>query len=85
MEQAKLVGYFFKVQGYYSPESKPGGRPLRAPVVIGRLIWQPSATTLKRPDLQLPDLGLGSPGGRGRLSSWGRRVASTPGWPAAGS
>ena len=44
-EQAKLIGYFFKLQGYFSQVSKPNARPLRAPVVIGRLVWQPTAPT----------------------------------------
>jgi hypothetical protein len=41
-EQATLVGYFFKLQNYYSLLSKPGARPLTAPVIVGRLIWRPS-------------------------------------------
>jgi hypothetical protein len=39
-EQALLVGYFFKVQGYVP--DRPVKRPLRAPYIIGRLVWQPS-------------------------------------------
>ena len=40
-EQVRLVGYFFKLQGYH-PGWKTKGAPLRAPVIIGRLDWQPS-------------------------------------------
>jgi hypothetical protein len=43
----RLVGYFFKLQGYYSGFSPPdaqSGRdrkapPLKAPMLIGRLVW----------------------------------------------
>ncbi len=38
-EQARLVGYFFKIQGYYPVESKSRSA-LRAPMIIGRLDWQ---------------------------------------------
>ena len=48
-EQAKLIGYFFKVQGYYSQISKPNARPLRAPVIIGRLVWRPSLVVKQEP------------------------------------
>jgi hypothetical protein len=41
-EQVRLVGYFFKLQGYYPASGKARGAPLRAPVIIGRLDWQPS-------------------------------------------
>lgn len=45
-ENVKLVGYFFKLQGYYSKQQQldaeeTGKRPtmLKAPVIIGRAIW----------------------------------------------
>jgi hypothetical protein len=38
-EQVLLVGYFFKVQGYFPVDSKSRS-PLRAPMIIGRLDWQ---------------------------------------------
>jgi hypothetical protein len=41
-EQARFVGYFFKVQGYHPALSKPSDLPLPAPVLIGRLDWRPS-------------------------------------------
>jgi hypothetical protein len=41
-EQAVLVGYFFKLQGYY-PENVKSRTPLKAPVIIGRLECTPSA------------------------------------------
>jgi hypothetical protein len=40
-EQVRLVGYFFKLQGYY-PSWKTKGPPLRAPVIVGKLVWLPS-------------------------------------------
>jgi len=33
------VGYFFKLQGYYPARAKPGARPEKAPLVIGRVVW----------------------------------------------
>jgi len=35
----RVVGYFFKLQGYYPARSKPGARPEKAPLVIGRVVW----------------------------------------------
>jgi hypothetical protein len=50
-ENAKLVGYFFKLQGYISKvqqlEAEQTRRrpvPLKAPVIIGRLIWTASSS-----------------------------------------
>ena len=51
-EDAVLIGYFFKVQGYYSRQQqiqieasgKPA-KPHKAPLILGRLIWQPSPIT----------------------------------------
>ncbi len=43
-EPAKLVGYFFKIQGYFSMaqelSNKKNLKPLMAPVILGRLVWQ---------------------------------------------
>jgi hypothetical protein len=60
-EKARLVGYFFKTQGYYARESPPGvgvkgdkkgrGRPLKAPMFIGRVIWEPGASATKEPSV----------------------------------
>lgn len=41
--KAKFAGYFLKLQGYESGGSKPGQSPDRAPMLIGRLQWQPMA------------------------------------------
>jgi hypothetical protein len=41
-ERARLVGYFFKVNSYYSHLAKPGAKPEFAPVILGRLVWEPS-------------------------------------------
>ncbi len=44
---ARLVGYFFKVQGYYSEQQQreidqsKRVKPSNAPLIIGRLIWAP--------------------------------------------
>jgi len=40
-EKAKFVGYFFKLQGYHEAGAKPNSPPLRAPLLIGRLEWEP--------------------------------------------
>jgi hypothetical protein len=42
-ENARFAGYFLKVQGYESGIAKPGRPPERAPLLIGRLDWKPSA------------------------------------------
>lgn len=41
-ERAIFVGYFFKLQGYHEGGAKPNAPPLKAPLFIGRLIWQPA-------------------------------------------
>lgn len=43
VEQATLYGYFFKLQGYLEAGAAPRSEPLAAPLVIGRLHWQPRA------------------------------------------
>ena len=35
----RVVAYFFKLQGYYPARAKPGARPEKAPLVIGRVVW----------------------------------------------
>jgi hypothetical protein len=42
-EKAKFAGYFLKLQGYSPADAKPGARPEKAPLLIGRLEWEPSA------------------------------------------
>lgn len=42
-EEAKFVGYFLKLQGYESARAKPGQAPEKAPLLIGRLQWEPAA------------------------------------------
>ncbi len=39
--RAKFAGYFLKLQGYESADAKPGQSPDRAPLLIGRLEWEP--------------------------------------------
>jgi hypothetical protein len=40
-EKAKFAGYFLKLQGYVPGEAKPGAAPEKAPLLIGRLEWEP--------------------------------------------
>lgn len=50
-ENATLVGYFFKMQGYLEAGGKPRAAPLQAPLFVGRLIWRPS----EKPQTQRSD------------------------------
>lgn len=43
-ERARFAGYFFKLQGYHEAGAKPHARPLRAPLLVGRLQRYPSLT-----------------------------------------
>ena len=66
-EDARLVGYFFKVQGYVSQQQQLDAerlrrkmKPLKAPLIIGRLIWitQPATmATTKTPVWVLAPIG----------------------------
>jgi len=50
-ERVRVVGYFFKVQGYQPALAKPGDQPLPAPLVIGRMIWiKPQHEAAHAPD-----------------------------------
>lgn len=42
-EKARLSGYFFKLQGFHAAGAKPGDVPDKAPLLIGRLDWKPTA------------------------------------------
>jgi hypothetical protein len=42
-EKARFVGYFLKLQGYEPGAAKPGQAPEKAPLLIGRLQWEPAA------------------------------------------
>ena len=42
-EKGRLAGYFFKLQAYHEAGAKPHAKPLRAPLFLGRLEWQPTA------------------------------------------
>jgi hypothetical protein len=42
-ERATFAGYFLKVQGYQAAGAAPGDKPLAAPLLIGRVAWQPAA------------------------------------------
>jgi hypothetical protein len=56
--QAQLVGYFFKLQGYYSEETKTK-TPSRAPLIIGRLAWDSPALADTTPDWVWAALAIG--------------------------
>lgn len=51
-EQVTFVGYFFKVQGYYEVKAAANSKPSRAPLLIGRMAWEPAVrrTPLVRHD-----------------------------------
>ena len=75
-EDAKLVGYFFKLQGYISEQQQLDAertrkRPvtLKAPLILGRLIWIPSSVGSrgKDPLLAARDDRLRGRGGRRRM------------------
>jgi hypothetical protein len=40
--RARFAGYFLKLQGYESGMTRPGDRPEKAPLLIGRLEWLPA-------------------------------------------
>jgi len=43
-EKARFAGYFLKVHGHESGVAQPGRPPERAPLLIGRLDWKPTAS-----------------------------------------
>ncbi len=52
-ERAKFVGYFLKLQGYLPHDARPGQRPEKAPLLIGRLRWEPLVVPVARTDRTL--------------------------------
>jgi hypothetical protein len=54
-EKARLAGYFFKLQGYHEAGAKPHAKPLRTPLLLGRLEWEPTV----EPVVQSSDWGWG--------------------------
>jgi hypothetical protein len=44
-EPVKFAGYFLKLQGYHPTLSKPGQAPEKAPLLIGRIEWTPTAAS----------------------------------------
>lgn len=46
-ERATFVGYFYKLQGYMAAGAGPNDKPLSAPLLIGRIAWQPAAVVKK--------------------------------------
>lgn len=48
--KAKFAGYFLKLQGYEPGSAKPGQRPEKAPLLIGRLEWDPTPVVIPPTD-----------------------------------
>ena len=48
-EKAKIVGYFFKLQGYEPAGARHNAPPLVAPLFVGRIIWQPPVIPAAQP------------------------------------
>ena len=44
-QTVRVYGYFFKNQGYYPGKAKPNGRMQLAPVIVGKLVWNPTVRT----------------------------------------
>jgi hypothetical protein len=44
-QTVRVYGYFFKLQGYQPANAKPNARPLVAPLIVGKLVWQPNTPT----------------------------------------
>jgi hypothetical protein len=49
-EKVKFAGYFLKLQGYEPGTAKPGQAPEKAPLLIGRLEWEPTAAAASPAD-----------------------------------
>ncbi len=78
-EQVRVVGYFFKLQGYHPATAKPGDRPIPAPLFIGRMLWiRPEAADAARGETEASIAGI--PGW-----IWGLGVAVLVGLVAAGA
>lgn len=43
-ERARFVGYFLKLHGYYEAGAAPRAKPLRAPLLVGRLVRHPAVS-----------------------------------------
>ena len=98
-EDARLVGYFFKLQGYISQQQqleaeRTRKRPvtLKAPVIIGRLIWtvSPAGSRGEDPLLATGDDRLRGRGGHRRMGIAGHAkirggVSCRPSFPAPAS
>ena len=44
-QTVRVYGYFFKLQGYQPANAKPNARPLVVPLIVGKLVWQPTTPT----------------------------------------
>jgi hypothetical protein len=45
-QTVRVYGYFFKLQGYQPANAKPNARPLVAPLIVGKLVWEPTTATV---------------------------------------
>ena len=55
-EKGRLAGYFFKLQAYHEAGAKPHAKPLKTPLFLGRLEWEPTV----EPVVQSSDWAWGS-------------------------
>lgn len=58
-ETVRVYGYFFKLQGYGSIAGDPPGRLQVAPLIIGRLDWQPTVNEMNPAEELLSYIVLG--------------------------
>jgi len=49
-QEVRVVGYFLKLQGYFPAKAKPGSRPEKAPLLVGRVLWAEPAARLEAAD-----------------------------------
>lgn len=53
-ENARFAGYFFKLQGYHEAAAKPHAAPLKAPLLVGRLLAGTAGAPSVNADTTLP-------------------------------
>ncbi len=58
-ESATFYGYFFKVQGYLEAGAAPRSKPLQAPLLLGKIDWQPDIQSTVSGDRILWMVGIG--------------------------
>jgi hypothetical protein len=80
MERVRLVGYFFKLQGYEPGGARPNAKPLAAPLIIGRITWITPPKVVSKPmDLKWGIASVGLVVAAGLFWALrGRRVSTVP-------